>query len=42
MEAEMLHTLGHATREDERREVERLPYFQQRVTEILRERQQAT
>ena len=40
MEAEMLHTLGHATREDERRGVERLSYFQQRVTEVLTRRQQ--
>jgi len=40
MEAEMLHTLGYATREDERRGVERLSYFQQRVTEVLAKRRQ--
>jgi hypothetical protein len=40
MEAEMLHTLGHATREDERRGADRLSYFQQRVTEVLTRRQQ--
>jgi hypothetical protein len=41
MEAEMLHTLGHATREDEQRGVERFPYYQERVNEILAKRQQA-
>jgi hypothetical protein len=40
MEAEMLHTLGHATREDEMRGVERLSYFQQRVAQVLAQRQQ--
>jgi transcriptional regulator with XRE-family HTH domain len=40
MEAEMMHTLGYATREDERRGVERLSYFQERVTEVLARRQQ--
>src|SRR6266487_423643 len=42
MEAEMLHTLGHATREDERRGVERLSYFQQRVNEVLARRERNT
>jgi transcriptional regulator with XRE-family HTH domain len=40
MEAEMLHTLGHATRDDEQRGVERLPYYKQRVNEVLAKRQQ--
>jgi len=39
MEAEMMHTLGHATREDERRGVERLTYFQNRVNEVLARRE---
>lgn len=38
MEAEMLHTLGHATRDDEQRGVERLSYFQERVNEVLAKR----
>jgi transcriptional regulator with XRE-family HTH domain len=41
MEAEMLHTLGHATREDEQRGAERLSVFQQRVAQVLAQRQQA-
>ena len=40
MEAEMLHTLGHATRDDERRGAEQLPFYQQRVGEILKRRQE--
>jgi hypothetical protein len=40
MEAEMMHALGHATREDERHGVERLSYFQDRVNEVLVRRQQ--
>jgi transcriptional regulator with XRE-family HTH domain len=40
MEAEMLHTLGHATRADEQQGVERLAYYQQRVNEILAKRRQ--
>ena len=39
MEAEMLHTLGHATREDERRGIEQSAYFQERVNEVLAKRQ---
>lgn len=38
MEAEMLHTLGLATREDERQGVERLAYYQERVNEALAKR----
>ena len=38
MEAEMLHTLGYATRDDEQRGVERLPYFQEHVNEVLAKR----
>ncbi len=38
MEEEMLHTLGRATRKDEQRGVEQLPYYQQRVGEILKHR----
>lgn len=38
MEAEMLHTLGYATRDDEQRGVERLSYFQERVNEVLARR----
>ena len=41
MEAEMLHTLGHATRADEQQGVERLAYYQQRVDEVLARRQQS-
>jgi len=40
MEAEMLHTLGHATRADEQQGVERLAYYQQRVNEVLARRRQ--
>jgi transcriptional regulator with XRE-family HTH domain len=40
IEAEMLHTLGHATRDDEQRGVERLPSFKERVSEVLAKRQQ--
>ena len=40
IEAEMMHTLGHATREDERRGMERLTSFQERVNEVLAKRQQ--
>lgn len=40
MEAEMLHTLGLATREDERLGVERFPYYQQRVHELLMRRKE--
>jgi len=39
MEAEMLHALGLATRDDERRGAEQLPYYQQRVSEVLQHRQ---
>jgi hypothetical protein len=39
MEAEMLHTLGHATRDDERHGIEQLAYYQQRVNEVLAKRQ---
>ncbi len=39
MEDEMLHTLGLASREDEARGVEQLPYFQAQVGEILKRRQ---
>jgi transcriptional regulator with XRE-family HTH domain len=35
MEAEMFHTLGHSTREDERQGVEQLSYYQERVSTIL-------
>lgn len=38
MEAEMLHTLGHATREDEQRGIEQLTYYQGRVSEALAKR----
>lgn len=38
MEGEMLHTLGLATRSDEQLGVERLPYYQQRVSEVLKHR----
>ena len=40
MEAEMLHTLGHATRQDEQHGIERLPYYQERVSEVLSKRRQ--
>ncbi len=36
----MLHTLGHATRDDERQGIERLPYYQQRVHEVLMRRKE--
>jgi len=36
----MLHTLGHATRDDEQRGDERLGYYQERVNEVLAKRQQ--
>jgi transcriptional regulator with XRE-family HTH domain len=39
MEVELMHSLGYATQEDERRGVERLPYFQQRVDEVLSKRE---
>ena len=39
MEAEMLHALGHATRDDEQRSVERLASYQERVNEVLAKRQ---
>jgi transcriptional regulator with XRE-family HTH domain len=42
MEAEMLHTLGHATRDDEKLGLERLPYYQKRVEEVLARRQGQT
>lgn len=42
MEAEMLHTLGHSTREDEQRGIERLPSYQERVNEVLAKRQRGT
>lgn len=38
MEAEMLHALGLATRDDERRGAEQLPYYQQRVNDVLQRR----
>jgi hypothetical protein len=38
MEAEMLHTLGLATREDEQQGIERLAYYQERVSEALAKR----
>ena len=38
MEAEMLHALGHATREDEQRSIERLASYQKRVREVLAKR----
>ena len=38
MEKEMLHTLGHATRDDEQLGVERISYYQQRVNEVLAKR----
>lgn len=41
MEEEMLHTLGVSTRDEKQRGVEKLPYFQQRVGEILTKRRQA-
>lgn len=40
MEAEMLHTLGHATRDDEQHGIEQLPYYRERVNEVLAKRQQ--
>ena len=40
MEAEMLHTLGYATRDDEQRGEERLTYYQKRVSDLLAEREQ--
>ena len=40
MEAEMLHTLGHATRDDEQHGIEQLAYYQERVNEILARRRQ--
>jgi len=39
MEAEMLHTLGQATRDTELRGVERLAHYQERVNEVLAKRQ---
>ena len=38
MEAEMLHTLGHATRDDEQRGLERLSYYQEIVKSLLEKR----
>lgn len=38
MEREMLHTLGHATREDEQQGIEQLDYYQGRVNEALAKR----
>lgn len=38
MEREMLHTLGHSTREDEQHGIEQLTYFQGRVNEALAKR----
>ncbi len=38
MEAEMLHSLGHATRDDEQRGLERLPHYQQIIDGILAHR----
>ena len=40
MEREMLHTLGHSTREDEQQGIERLAYYRDRVNEVLSKRQQ--
>jgi transcriptional regulator with XRE-family HTH domain len=42
MEAEMLHTLGYATREDEQQGVHQLTYYQNQVNDILAKRQQGT
>ncbi len=41
MGAEMLHTLGHATRDDQQRGLERLSSYQERVREVLTKRRQA-
>ena len=41
MEEEMLHTLGVSTRDEKQQGVEKLPYFQQKVSEILTKRRQA-
>ncbi len=40
MEKQMLHTLGHATREDEQHGIELLAYYRDRVSEVLAKRQQ--
>jgi len=40
MEAEMLHTLGQATRDKERRGTEQLPYYQQQISSILKRRRE--
>lgn len=39
MEAEMLHALGHATRDDEQRSRERLASYQECGREVLAKRQ---
>ncbi|MGB8347125.1 MAG: helix-turn-helix transcriptional regulator [Ktedonobacteraceae bacterium] len=42
MEAEMLHTFGYATREDEQQGVNQLAYYQNQVNEVLAKRRQGS
>lgn len=39
MEAEMLHTLGYATRQEEQQGIDRLAYYQEKVSQVLATKQ---